>query len=362
MPRRRTNPDFLNGVPELLILRLLDRQPMHGYELVETIRLASADVLQFGEGCVYPVLHRLQKTKLLTSRRESVGGRSRVVYRLTKAGRRRLAETTSEWRRIVAAVSQVMEDQTMSQTSLNPLRSALVAKGLPADYIRRTIDELADHLVDADNVDADDRLGSPRLLAKQFAREYRARSFAGRHPVASLLLLTLVLMHVIVIGYYVAVTLTAHIYAWLSGLPLAEVVDEAPLPIDELGPGLFMVLHVLYALGAFVPYALIAWFASRHVRKMGRGRRAGIAVFAVVALLAGMCMTNMTLAQSAGERSTLTLGYALSLWAAPGNSPTILLRCLLQALAVVTCGWWFSSGTFAGERETTKLAEDATTA
>jgi len=108
MGRRRTNPDYLNGVPELLILRLLDRRPMHGYELVETIRLASDDVLQFGEGCVYPVLHRLQRDSLLAARRETVGGRSRVVYRLTQTGRKRLAESTSQWQRIVAAVTQVM--------------------------------------------------------------------------------------------------------------------------------------------------------------------------------------------------------------------------------------------------------------
>ena len=72
MVRRRTNPDFLNGVPELLILRLLCRQPMHGYELVEAIRLASGEALQFGEGCVYPVLHRLQKQRMLASRRQTV--------------------------------------------------------------------------------------------------------------------------------------------------------------------------------------------------------------------------------------------------------------------------------------------------
>lgn len=108
MGSRRTNPDFLNGVPELLILRLLDRRPMHGYELVETIRLASDDVLQFGEGCVYPVLHRLQRDKLLSARRETVGGRSRVVYRLTQAGHKRLAETTSQWQRIATAITQVI--------------------------------------------------------------------------------------------------------------------------------------------------------------------------------------------------------------------------------------------------------------
>src|SRR6476620_2174702 len=61
----RNDTDFLNGVPELLILRLVARQPMYGYEIVQAIRLSTDDVLRFGEGCVYPVLHRLADDGLL---------------------------------------------------------------------------------------------------------------------------------------------------------------------------------------------------------------------------------------------------------------------------------------------------------
>ena len=60
MTTRRTNPDFLNGVPELLILSLLAGRPMYGYELVQAIRQSTQGTLEFGEGCVYPVLHRLE--------------------------------------------------------------------------------------------------------------------------------------------------------------------------------------------------------------------------------------------------------------------------------------------------------------
>ena len=52
MSRKRTNPDFLNGVPELLILHLLSGRAMYGYELVQAIRLATNETLEFGEGCV----------------------------------------------------------------------------------------------------------------------------------------------------------------------------------------------------------------------------------------------------------------------------------------------------------------------
>src|SRR4051794_31819493 len=104
MTLKRTNPDFLNGVPELLILRLLSRRPMHGYELVQAIKQATAARLEFGEGCIYPLLHRLQAQKVLASRREQAGGRSRVVYRLTPQGQARLEASAASWRAVVEAV------------------------------------------------------------------------------------------------------------------------------------------------------------------------------------------------------------------------------------------------------------------
>jgi len=107
MTTRKDN-DFLNGVPELLILRLLERQPMYGYELVQAIRLASGEVLAFGEGCVYPVLHRLEEDGCLAAQREQVAGRSRVVYRLTAAGRGRMEAAAARWERVAAAVGRVL--------------------------------------------------------------------------------------------------------------------------------------------------------------------------------------------------------------------------------------------------------------
>src|SRR5207244_1447704 len=104
----RKDSDFLNGVPELLLLRLLARRPMYGYELVQAIRLASGDVLAFGEGCVYPVLHRLEAEGCLATRREEVAGRSRVVYRLAPAGRGRLDATAARWERVATAIGRVL--------------------------------------------------------------------------------------------------------------------------------------------------------------------------------------------------------------------------------------------------------------
>jgi len=109
MTRKRTNPDFLNGVPELLILRLLAARPMNGYELVMAIRLTTNGRLEFGEGCIYPLLHRLAADGLLVSRRETVGGRDRFVYRATASGRKQLAERVGAWEQVTSAIRLALE-------------------------------------------------------------------------------------------------------------------------------------------------------------------------------------------------------------------------------------------------------------
>jgi PadR family transcriptional regulator, regulatory protein PadR len=109
MTTKKTNPDFLNGVPELLILQLLDRQAMHGYDLVQAIRQASGEKLDFGEGCIYPVLHRLEEQQLLASKRELVDGRNRIIYRVTRLGQRRLADSRVNWQEIVTAIGNVLQ-------------------------------------------------------------------------------------------------------------------------------------------------------------------------------------------------------------------------------------------------------------
>src|SRR3954453_12074559 len=104
MNRRRTNPPFLNGVPELLVLHQLSRRPMHGYELVQAIRTSSDQAFEFGEGCIYPILHRLEADRMLSASRETVAGRSRVVYQVTDEGRKLLAESFTCWDQVVKAV------------------------------------------------------------------------------------------------------------------------------------------------------------------------------------------------------------------------------------------------------------------
>jgi len=67
MAGRETNPNFMNGVPELLILRLLQQEEMYGYEVVQAIRSRTDGVIAVGEGVVYPVLHGLDRDGVLRS-------------------------------------------------------------------------------------------------------------------------------------------------------------------------------------------------------------------------------------------------------------------------------------------------------
>lgn len=109
MRTKRTNPDFLNGVPELLILNLLARRPMYGYELVQEICQSTNGTLEFGEGSVYPVLHHLEADGMLASKREKVAGRSRVIYRVTTKGSKQLASTVTSWQQIVQAITHSLQ-------------------------------------------------------------------------------------------------------------------------------------------------------------------------------------------------------------------------------------------------------------
>ena len=108
MAKRRTNPEFLNGVPELLILTLLSRRPMHGYDLVEAIRAETAGVLTFGEGCVYPMLHQLETKKYLSATEQQVRGRARVVYAVTRKGKTRLQESAARWKQVTRTVESIL--------------------------------------------------------------------------------------------------------------------------------------------------------------------------------------------------------------------------------------------------------------
>jgi len=105
----QTNPPFMSGVPELLLLRLLDQQEMYGYELVRSIKNVTEEAISLGEGVIYPALHGLERNGSLKSRRKAVGGRTRVYYSVTGKGRQRLEKLQDDWRRIQGGITTALE-------------------------------------------------------------------------------------------------------------------------------------------------------------------------------------------------------------------------------------------------------------
>ena len=106
----QTNPPFMSGVPELLLLRLLEQREMYGYELVKAIRRRTGKAISLGEGVIYPVLHSLERRGALRAKRKKVDGRTRVYYALNAKGRKRLDRLQDEWQRIQSGISAALEN------------------------------------------------------------------------------------------------------------------------------------------------------------------------------------------------------------------------------------------------------------
>jgi PadR family transcriptional regulator, regulatory protein PadR len=105
---RGPNPNFMAGVPELVILNLLREREMYGYQIVQAIHLNSAGALILAEGVVYPVLHDLKQEGALKARRQTVDGRSRVYYTLTTKGEKRLKDLTKDWAGLTATIQGML--------------------------------------------------------------------------------------------------------------------------------------------------------------------------------------------------------------------------------------------------------------
>jgi len=102
--------EVLQGTLDLLVLRTLDREPMHGYGIVQRIQNVSDGALKVEEGSLYPALHRLERRGWIKARwGTSENNRKAKFYELTKSGRRQLEIERNAWEKLTAAVSQILE-------------------------------------------------------------------------------------------------------------------------------------------------------------------------------------------------------------------------------------------------------------
>ena len=105
-----STPDLLPGTLDLLILRTLQKEPLHGWAISERIQALSEDVLQINQGSLYPALHRLEHQGWLEAEwKVSELGRRAKYYRLTTSGRRQLTVEAREWERMANAIERVMK-------------------------------------------------------------------------------------------------------------------------------------------------------------------------------------------------------------------------------------------------------------
>lgn len=102
--------DLLQGTLDLMVLRILDAGPNHGWGISQRIQQISQDVLRINQGSLYPALHRLEAQGWIDAEwGSSDNNRKAKYYHLTRAGRRQLAEETANWSRIAEAITRVLE-------------------------------------------------------------------------------------------------------------------------------------------------------------------------------------------------------------------------------------------------------------
>jgi len=103
--------DLVQGTLDLLILRTLALEPLHGWAIARRIQQLSREVLQVQQGSLYPALYRLERKKWIKGAwRESETGRQARFYSLTASGRGQLEREQQQWRRLSEAINCVVEE------------------------------------------------------------------------------------------------------------------------------------------------------------------------------------------------------------------------------------------------------------
>ena len=109
MLRRLRKPDALQGTLDLLVLKTLSRGAQHGYGIAAFVQEASGDMLRVEEGSLYPALHRMEQAAWIAAEwRTTANNRRARIYRITRAGERRLKEEQSKWGRLTRGVDKVL--------------------------------------------------------------------------------------------------------------------------------------------------------------------------------------------------------------------------------------------------------------
>jgi len=103
--------DLLQGTLDLLILKTLSREPLHGWAIAKRIQQVSGEVLQISQGSLYPALHRLEQQGWIEAEwKDSKHGREAKFYALTREGRQQLERELTSWKRLSSAVGMLLKN------------------------------------------------------------------------------------------------------------------------------------------------------------------------------------------------------------------------------------------------------------
>ena len=106
------NKNMMSGSMVLLILKLLEKEDMYGYQIIQELEKKSDSVFQFKEGTIYPVLHDLEKKKFVTSYlEEGTSGKKRKYYKITEKGLQEVILKTDEWMKFSMSIMKVIGAQ-----------------------------------------------------------------------------------------------------------------------------------------------------------------------------------------------------------------------------------------------------------
>lgn len=104
----KINKELLKGSTDILVLSLLENENMYGYQIIKELSKKSKNIFEFQEGTLYPILHNLEAKNFISSYWDTVAGKKRKYYSITKEGKKQLNEKKEEWKIFSSGINEVV--------------------------------------------------------------------------------------------------------------------------------------------------------------------------------------------------------------------------------------------------------------
>lgn len=104
----KINKELLKGSTDLLVLSVLEKENMYGYQMIKEIKIKSENIFEFQEGTLYPILHKLEEKKYITSYWDEKSGKKRKYYEITSEGKKHYEAKKEEWKKFSKSVNNVV--------------------------------------------------------------------------------------------------------------------------------------------------------------------------------------------------------------------------------------------------------------